>query len=256
MIANLSYQANVAILTLNRPEAMNALNGEMIQRIGELIDEVHKSEAKALIVVGAGEKAFCAGADVKGILGKDLAQQKEFARKGQHVFAQLDQLSIPSIAVISGVAFGGGLELAMACTFRVATSKARMGLPEIKLGLIPGYGGTQRLPRLIGAARALEIISTGRVVGAEEAERIGLVNRVVDSGDPVEVGINFSNEIGIPLPASFAMARKAVAMSLDSTLLDGLEIEAGLFAASTHSKDAQEGITAFLEKRKPVFVGQ
>ncbi|MEK7832785.1 MAG: enoyl-CoA hydratase/isomerase family protein, partial [Acidobacteriota bacterium] len=173
MIANLSYQANVAILTLNRPEAMNALNGEMIQRIGELIDEVHKSEAKALIVVGAGEKAFCAGADVKGILGKDLAQQKEFARKGQHVFAQLDQLSIPSIAVISGVAFGGGLELAMACTFRVATSKARMGLPEIKLGLIPGYGGTQRLPRLIGAARALEIISTGRVVGAEEAERIG-----------------------------------------------------------------------------------
>jgi len=184
MTATLTYRDGAALITLNRPEAMNALNAEMIDTLGALIDEVGRSDAHVLIVVGAGGKAFCAGADVKGILGKDADAQREFARFGQHTFARLDALRIPSIAVITGVAFGGGLELAMACTFRVATPAARLALPEIKLGLIPGYGGTQRLSRLVGPARALEMVTTGRAVNAEEAVRSGLVNTVEDGRRP------------------------------------------------------------------------
>lgn len=146
MTATLKYQDKAAVITLNRPEALNALNAEMIHTIGVLIDEVARSDAHLLVIVGSGTKAFCAGADVKGILGKGASQQKEFALAGQQTFARLDALRIPSIAVISGFAFGGGLELAMSCSFRVATSTARMGLPEIKLGLIPGYGGRSALP--------------------------------------------------------------------------------------------------------------
>lgn len=255
MTATLTYRANAAVLTLDRPEAMNALNREMIQRIGELIDEVQRSDANALIIVGAGGKAFCAGADVKGILGKDLDQQKEFARLGQLTFAKLDALPIPSIAVVAGVAFGGGLELAMACTFRVATSKARFALPEIKLGLIPGYGGTQRLPRLVGMSRALEIIATGRILNADEAERIGLVNKVDHGDDPLAMGLSFASALGSPPPASLLMAREAVVRALDVSLMAGFESEADLFAASTQTADAGEGVRAFLEKRKPEFVG-
>jgi enoyl-CoA hydratase len=256
MTATLTFQANTAIITLIRPEALNALNHRMVERIGNLIDEVAQSVANVLIIVGAGEKAFCAGADVKEILGGDLDTQQAFARRGQQTFAKLDTLSIPSIAVVHGVAFGGGLELAMACTFRVATEKARFALPEIKLGLIPGYGGTQRLPRLVGASRALEIMSTGRIVHADEAERIGLVNKIEDGEDAVVLGAAFAATLGNPPPASLQMVRQAVATALNSTLNDGFEAEAALFASSTQTADATEGVKAFLEKRKPVFVGQ
>lgn len=256
MGAILKYEANAAVITLNRPEAMNALNGEMIQIIGDLIDEVSESPATALIIVGAGNKAFSAGADVKEILGKGVEEQKTFSQRGQQTFGKLDTLCIPSIAVISGVAFGGGLELAMACTFRVATSKARLALPEIKLGLIPGYGGTQRLPRLVGPSRALEIISTGRIVNADEAERIGLVNRVQDGKDPVAIGLDFASSLGVPPPTSLRMARQAVLRALDVPLEEGFASEAELFATSTQTADASEGIRAFLEKRKPAFAGK
>ncbi|NMG17025.1 enoyl-CoA hydratase/isomerase family protein [Aromatoleum bremense] len=255
MSATLTYRANAAVITLNRPEALNALNGDMIQRIGALIDEVRQSEAKFLIVVGAGSKAFCAGANVKEILGKNSADQKAFAQLGQLTFAKLDELPIPSIAVVSGVAFGGGFELAMACTFRVATPKARFALPEIKLGLIPGYGGTQRLPRLVGASRALEIIATGRILDAAEAERIGLVSKIDEGDDPIAIGLSFATVLGSPPPASLLMARQAVARALDLPLTQGFEAEAALFAASTQTGDAGEGVRAFLEKRKPEFAG-
>src|SRR5688572_6598231 len=181
MSPRLAYRDDVAILSLDRPEALNALSFAILDRIGALLDEVAQSKARALI--GAGAKAFCAGADIPELRGRDLAAQKRGAELGQRVFAKLDTLPIASIAMINGFAFGGGLELALACSFRLATANAKMGLPEIKLGLIPGYGGTQRLPRLIGEARALEMILTGRTVDAAEAERIGLVNRLVE-GDP------------------------------------------------------------------------
>lgn len=255
MSATLRFQDQAAIITLDRPDALNALNAEMIAAIGAHIEEVAHSDAHALIIVGAGGKAFCAGADVKGILGKDAGQQKLFALAGQRAFARLDTLRIPSVAVISGFAFGGGLELAMACSFRVATPTARMGLPEIKLGLIPGYGGTQRLTRLVGTAKALELVTTGRNVAADEAERIGLVNRIEDGDDLAAIGLRFAAAFGTPAPAAFEMARNAVLQGVGLTLQQGFELEADMFAAATQTCDATEGVAAFLEKRKPVFVG-
>lgn len=171
---------------------------------------------------------------------------------GQAIFTKLDTLPIPSIALINGYAFGGGLELALACTFRLTVRNARLGLPEIKLGLIPGYGGTQRLPRLIGEARALEMILTGRAVDAEEAERIGLVNRIVE-GDLLDAGASFAREMtGYSLPA-LRLARDAIHRGLAFPLKDGLEIEADLDTLAFQTADAVEGMLAFLEKRKPVF---
>jgi enoyl-CoA hydratase len=161
MAIELGRREEFAILTLNRPDALNALSFGLISEIGTALDEVATWDVRALLVTGAGEKAFCAGADIKELQGRDLGAQKRDAELGQRTFARLDTFPVPSVAVINGYAFGGGLELAMACTFRLATPAAKMGLPEIKLGLIPGYGGTQRLPRLVGEARALEIIMTG-----------------------------------------------------------------------------------------------
>src|SRR5438067_1493166 len=182
MAIHLTRIDELALVTLDRPEVLNALNFELLRDLAAALDQVSGGDVRALLVTGAGDRAFCAGADIKELMGRSLRAQREGAAFGQAIFARLDALPIPSIALIHGYAFGGGLELALACTFRLAVRSARLGLPEIKLGLIPGYGGTQRLPRLIGEARALEIILTGRTVEAEEAERIGLVNRVVDGG--------------------------------------------------------------------------
>jgi enoyl-CoA hydratase len=252
MSVKLTHRDGCAILTLNRPEALNALSFAILKQIGEVFDEVAASKARALIVTGAGSKAFCAGADIKELRNRDLAAQKRGAELGQSIFAKLDTLPIASIAVINGFAFGGGLELALACTFRLATRNAKMGQPEIKLGLIPGYGGTQRLPRVIGEARAQELIMTGRTLTAEEAERIGLVNRLVD-GDPVDAGVAFAREFtGYSLPV-LAFAREAVMRALDVPIHEGLKIEADLSTLAFQTKDAAEGTAAFEEKRKPSF---
>ena len=252
MPVELSFRDDCAVLTLNRPEALNALSFAILGEIGAAIDAAGKSSARALIVTGAGPKAFCAGADIKELAGRDLMAQKRGAEFGQAVFAKLDTLPIASIAVINGFAFGGGLELALACTFRLATANAKMGCPEIKLGLIPGYGGTQRLPRLIGEARALELVMTGRSVDAAEAERIGLVGRIVD-GDPVAAGIAFAKTFtGFSLP-TLGFARAAVQRALSVPLTEGLKIEADLSTLAYRSDDAVEGIAAFAAKRPPRF---
>jgi enoyl-CoA hydratase len=242
----------LALITLDRPEVLNALNFELLRDLGAALDQVAMGDARALLVTGAGDRAFCAGADIKELMGRSLMVQREGAAFGQAVFAKLDTLPIPSVALINGYAFGGGLELALACTFRLALRSARLGLPEIKLGLIPGYGGTQRLPRLIGEARALEIILTGRTVAAEEAERIGLVNRLVDS-DLRAAGMSFAREMtSYSLPA-INLAREAVHRGLAFPLKEGLEIEADLNTLAFQTADAVEGMVAFLEKRKPAF---
>jgi enoyl-CoA hydratase len=252
MSVELTTREDCAVLTLNRPEALNALSFDILRRIGEAFDEAAQSNARALIVTGAGTKAFCADADIKELRNRDLMAQKRGAELGQAVFARLDTLPMPSVAVINGFAFGGGLELALACTFRLATRNARMGLPEIKLGLVPGYGGTQRLPRVVGEARALEMIMTGRTVAADEAERIGLVNRLVE-GDAVEAGIAFAREFtGYSLPV-LSFARDAVKRALDVPIHQGLKIEADLSTLAFQTKDATEGTAAFEEKRKPRF---
>src|SRR5437667_6096609 len=180
MAIHLTRISELAVVTLDRPEVLNALNFEMLRDLGAAFDQVADGDARALLVTGAGGRAFCAGADIKELMGRSLLEARQGAAFGQAVFVKLDILTIPSIALVNGYAFGGGLELALACTFRLATPGAKLGLPEIKLGLIPGYGGTQRLPRLIGEARALEKILTGRTLEAEEAARIGLVNRIAD----------------------------------------------------------------------------
>ncbi len=252
MMPRLERRGAVALVTLDRPEALNALSFAILRRLGEVFDEVAASDARALVVTGAGERAFCAGADIPELRGRALMAQKRGAELGQAVFAKLDALPMPSVAVIHGFAFGGGLELALACTFRLATPAARMGLPEIKLGLIPGYGGTQRLPRVVGEARAMEMILSGRTLRAEEAERWGLVNRIVE-GEPAEAGCVFAAEFtGYGLPA-LGFARAAVARALDLPLHEGLKAEAELSTLAFRTEDAEEGMAAFAEKRKPNF---
>ena len=241
-----------AVITLNRPEALNTLSFALIRDLAAHLDEVAKSNARALIITGAGTKAFCAGADIKELTGRGLMAQKQGGEFGQATFAKLDTLPMPSIAVINGYAFGGGMELALACTFRLATRNAKMGTPEIKLGLIPGYGGTQRLPRVVGEARALDMVMTGRTVDAEEAHRIGLVNRLVD-GDAVAAGVAFAREFsGYSLPV-LGFARDAVKRASETPLHEGLKIETDLGTLAFQTKDAAEGMAAFMEKRKPKF---
>lgn len=252
MAIDLTRRDEFAVITINRPKALNALSFAIIESLGAAFDEVAASDARALIITGAGEKAFCAGADIKELRDRDLVAQKRGAELGQATFAKLDRLPIASIAVINGYAFGGGLELAMACSFRLAVPSAKMGQPEIKLGLIPGYGGTQRLPRLVGEARALEIIMTGRTIEASEAERIGLVNRIVD-GDAIDAAIDFAREFsGFSLPV-LGFARGAVTRALDVPIHDGLKIEADLSTLAFQTSDAAEGMAAFEEKRRPTF---
>ncbi|MGQ0751596.1 MAG: enoyl-CoA hydratase/isomerase family protein [Betaproteobacteria bacterium] len=241
-----------AVITLNRPEALNALSFGLIRELGQLFDQVAGTDARALLITGAGTKAFCAGADIKELAGRTLVAHKQGTELGQWTFAKLDRLPMPSVALINGYAFGGGLELALACTARIATRNAKTGLPEIKLGLIPGYGGTQRLPRVVGEARALEMIMTGRTVDAEEALRIGLVNRLID-GDPLAQGMAYAREFtGHSLPV-LGFAREAVQRARATPLGEGLRIEADLSTLAFQTRDSVEGMGAFIDKRKPRF---
>jgi enoyl-CoA hydratase len=242
----------LALITLDRPEALNALSFGQVHDLSRMIDSIVDSDARALLITGAGDRAFSAGADIKELMGRSLVEQRSGAMLGQSVLAKLDYVTMPSIALINGYAFGGGLELALACTFRLAVPSAQLGFPEIKLGLIPGYGGTQRLPRLVGEARATELILTGRTLDAAEAERIGLVNRIVD-GDLIEAGKAFARQMtGFSLPV-LGLARDAIRRAHDLPLHDGLQIEADLATLAFQTEDAAEGMTAFVEKRKPVF---
>lgn len=252
MPVRLAVRDDCAVLTLDRPEALNALSFAVIDELADAFAKVATMAVRALVITGAGEKAFCAGADIKELRGRDMAAQRRDAERGQAVFAMLDTLPVASVAAINGYAFGGGLELALACTFRVATRNAKMGLPEIKLGLIPGYGGTQRLPRAIGEARALEMILTGRTVTAEEAERIGLVNRLAD-GDAVEAGLAFARDFTVYGLPALRLARDATRRALDHPVHEGLRLEADLSTLAFRTADAEEGMAAFAEKRKPEF---
>jgi len=251
---DLERKGAFAVLTLNRPEALNALSFAILGEIGRAFDDIAVMVGvRALVVTGAGPKAFCAGADIKELRGRDLVAQKRGAEFGQAVFAKLDTLPIPSIAAINGFAFGGGLELAMACTFRVAALSAKMGLPEIKLALIPGYGGTQRLPRLVGQARALEMIMTGKTVTAVEAERMGLVNRTTE-GSALDAAVAFAEELAAYSLPVLGFARDAVRRAADMSFAEGLRAEADLSTLAYRTKDAEEGMAAFAEKRRPGFV--
>ncbi len=252
MHVELTLEDEFAILTLDRPDAMNALSFAIIRDISQALDAVQEWDVRALLITGAGDRAFCAGADIKELRERGLVAQREGAMLGQETFAKIARLPVISIALINGYAFGGGLEMALACNFRLATADAAMGLPEIKLGLIPGYGGTQRLPRLIGEARALDLILSGRTVPAEEARAMGLVNDIVE-GDILQAGKTFARRFTrYSLPA-LEFARDAVLRAGDTPISEGLKIEADLSTLAYRMKDAEEGMAAFEAKRRPEF---
>lgn len=252
MAVELTKLEDCALLRLNRPEALNALSFGVLKEVSDALTEVADWKVRALIVTGAGEKAFCAGADIKELGGRSIIDCKRGAELGQATFAKLDRLPFASIAAINGFAFGGGLEFALACTFRLATASAKLGLPEIKLGLIPGYGGTQRLPRLIGEARAMEMVMLGRTVAAEEAHRIGLVHRLVE-GNAVDAALAFAHEFSSYSLMAQGFVREAVSRALDVPIHEGLRIEADLSTLAYATADAAEGMAAFMEKRKATF---
>lgn len=255
MSIHLRYLDEFAVLTIERPAALNALSFSLLHEMGAALRDVDASGARALIVTGSGEKAFCAGADIKELMGRTLSEQRQGSALGQAVLVQLDRLRVPSIALVNGYAFGGGCELALACTFRLAVSTARFGLPEIKLGLIPGYGGTQRLPRLIGESRAMEMILTGRTVTATEALQIGLVNRIIELPS-MDAAVGFAREFSSYGAVALQLARDAVQRALTNPLAEGLRMEADLSTLAYQTRDAEEGMQAFLERRPPTFTGR
>lgn len=251
----LEARDGVAFVTLDRPDALNALNGETLLELGMAFDLVEAdAEVRALVIHGAG-RGFCAGADLAGFADlDDVFAGREASLAGQDVMNSLAALPIPTVAALHGFAVGGGLELALACDLRVAAPGTRLGLPETTRGLIPGYGGTQRLPRLIGEARALDMILTGRLVDAEEALGFGLVARLAD--DPVAAAEELARGMLRSAPVALGLAKEAVVRGLDGTLPQGLEVEADLFGLVATTEDRAEGVRSFLEKRDPDFQGR
>ena len=248
MTLDLTRHDAFAVLTLTRPEARNALNAAMLDALDAAFDTVATMDVHALILTGAGTKAFCAGADLTQMTGLDADTKRRKSERGQRVMARLDTLPVPSVALLNGAALGGGLELAMAATFRIATPNATLGQPEIRLGLIPGHGGTQRLPRLVGEARALEMILTGRPITAAEALAIGLVNRVTATDNPLAEAMDFARGFTGHSPAALLLARDAVRAAHALPLAEGLAIEADLSTRAYLTPHAQNGIAAFLAR--------
>jgi len=247
----------IARITINRPEKLNALDRQTMQEIDRVVAAAGDDPSVGvLIVTGAGERAFVAGADIGELSSQTPIEGTAYARSGQAVLKRLERLGKPSIAAINGYALGGGLELAMACTLRLAAESAKLGQPEVALGIIPGYGGTQRLARLVGAGRALELILTGEPIDAREALRIGLVNRVVPPADILTAAESLARTILTRGPVALRYALQAVREGLQMTLDEGLLMEAALFGLSCATEDMREGTRAFVEKRKPAFKGR
>ena len=247
----------VALLTINRPQVLNALNTLTIDELRRAVLELkHNPAVRVIIITGVGEKSFVAGADINELAVQRPAQGKEHARQGQHVFDLIENLGKPVIAAINGYALGGGCELAMACTLRIASGTAKLGQPEINLGLIPGYAGTQRLSRLVGKGVALELLLTGRQVTADEALRIGLVNRVVPAESLHAEAMTLALELAGKAPIAMQYILEAVNRGLEVSFDQAQFLEATLFGLVASTEDMREGTSAFLEKRKAEFKGR
>ena len=254
---DLSGTDAVRILTITRPAKLNALNRTALSELQAVLDGLRTDDAlRALIITGAGPKAFVAGADIAEFEGFTPDEATRYARLGQAVFDTLESLPVPTIAAINGYALGGGCELALACTFRLVADSARLGLPETSLGLIPGFGGTQRLARAVGRQQALELILTGRQVTAEEAVALGLALRVVPGPQLLDEARAFADQLAVRAPLALRYAREAIADGLDRPLADGLALEARLFGLAAATADMREGVRAFLEKRQASFTGR
>ena len=247
----------VAIVTINRPRVLNALNSETLDELRRVVLDLKQDDGvRAIVVTGAGEKAFVAGADINELAVLSPADGREHALAGQHVFDLIQNLGKPVIAAINGFALGGGCELAMACTLRLAADTAKLGQPEINLGLIPGYAGTQRLARLVGAGRALEIILTGTSIAAAEAERIGLVNRVVPAAELMHEAKKLAAQLAAQAPIAVRYIIAAINKGVEMGFAESSVFEATLFGLVASTDDMREGTRAFLEKRKAEFKGR
>lgn len=246
----------IATLTINRPDKLNALNDATVAELGQAIDEIRvREDVGGAIVTGAG-RAFVAGADIRELASQSPVVAKARARGGQDVFRRIETCSKPVIAAINGFALGGGCELAMACHIRLASDQAKFGQPEVKLGLCPGYGGTQRLPRLVGKGRALQLLLTGETIDANEALRIGLVNRVVHAGELMSAARELVRQILANGPLALALCIEAADRGMEMSLEEGLLLEANHFGLLAASEDMKEGTAAFVEKRAPAFKGK
>ncbi|MFQ5702665.1 MAG: enoyl-CoA hydratase-related protein [Gemmatimonadales bacterium] len=247
----------VATVTINRPDKLNALNDAVMDELGDVVGRIAADDAVAgVILTGAGSKAFVAGADIGELAKQGPFDGKARALRGQAVLRSLETCGKPVLAAVNGFALGGGCELAMACHLRIASESAKFGQPEVKLGIAPGYGGTQRLARLVGKGRAIELILTGRTIDAEEALRIGLVNRVVPGEQLMEEAERTLSEILKMGPLAVRLAIEAIDLGFDMSLEEGLLLEANHFGLLAATEDMREGMTAFLEKREPNFKGR
>ena len=250
-------RSGIVYVTINRPEKLNALNRQVIEDLDGCFRGVRNDEeARVVILTGSGEKAFVAGADIGELAALTPLDGRDFALRGQRVFDLIENLGRPVIAAVNGYALGGGCELAMSCTLRIASENARFGQPEVKLGIIPGYGGTQRLARLVGKGRALELILTGEPINAQEAYGLGLVNAVVPRQDLIPTCEAVARKIAANAPLAIKFALEAVNHGLAMTLEEGQFLEANLFSLCCNTEDMKEGTGAFLEKRPAQFKGK
>lgn len=253
---NFNVEDQIAVLEINNPP-VNVLTNEVLADLSNAVQQLEKStNIRAVIITGAGKKAFIAGADIKQFpsLGED--EGRELSAYGQEIFDRISDLTMPVICAVNGVALGGGCELALACDMRVAAKNAKFGLPEVGLGIFPGYGGTQRLPRLVGIGKAKELIFSGEVVGAEEAYRIGLVEKLAEEGESVQVAKQLAEKIVAKAPIAVSKAKKVVDEGIEMSLQEGLKLEAKYFGKLFNTEDKNEGTKAFLEKRAPQFTGK
>lgn len=253
----LEIDGPVAVLTVNRPDKRNAVNNATVEEIDRALDQVEANpDLRVLILTGAGDKAFVAGADIQELANRDMILGRTETRRRQEVYTRIEQLDIPSIAAVNGWALGTGLELTLVCTLRIASSAAKMGQPEVKLGIIPGAGGTYRLPRLVGMGRAMEMILTGEPVDANQALAMGLVNRVVPPEKLMEEVKTLAKALAALPKLAVQYAKDAVLRSVEGSLVEGLAHESYLHALACGSQDKKEGVAAFLEKRQPNFTGR
>jgi enoyl-CoA hydratase len=252
----LDIDGAVAVITINRPKVLNALNAEVIDRLQRAVDELRgNAEVRVVILTGSGDRAFVAGADIKELAVQTPTSGRDHALRGQRVLDAIEQLGKPVIAAINGYALGGGCELAMACTLRIAADTARLGQPEINLGLIPGYAGTQRLVRLVGPTRAMDLVLTGRQITADEAFAMGLVTRVVPAADLMTETRALAADLATKAPVALRYAIEAITVGRDMPFAHACVHEATLFGLIASTDDMREGTSAFLEKRKPTFKG-
>jgi len=247
----------ILTITIERPQALNALNAEVIKQLAEAIDRAQTdSEVKTIVITGSGDKAFVAGADIKEFADYSGKEGKALAQQGQDsLFNRIERSSKPVIAAVNGFALGGGLELALACHIRIASDNARMGLPEVSLGVIPGYGGTQRLPQIVGKGKAMEMILSAKMMGANDAAACGLVNAVVPPDALLETAHNMARSIMKNSPRAVATAIQAILAAYEDGI-NGFQEEINCFGASFETDDFKEGTQAFIEKRKPTFSGK